>query len=202
MSQAVVTYRHNPSPRRGLAAAGIFLIKAIMAIPHLMIVSGLSSLAWPAAYVGYWIVAFTGRLPRSFQDFADWYLQWQTRTFAWYFGVTDEYPPFELHAPDYPVGITVPRNESPSQGWAISGILVFVKVLALLPHLIVLGLLLFVTMIVTWFGFIVTAFTGRLPAGIQDFAMGILQWEARVISWFFGITDEYPPFSVSTRPAV
>ena len=199
MQQATIHYRHNTEPRRGLAAAGIFFIKAILAVPHFFIMSGLSSLAWSAAYIGYWIVAIKGELPQTFQNFMTWYFQWQVRTFGWYFGNEDAYPPFEMDA-DYSVRLDVPRNDDPSSGWAVAGILVFPKALALIPHFIVLGLLIFLVMIVTWFGFIVTAFTGRLPDGIQEFAAGVLQWEARVLSFFFGLTDEYPPFALRAVP--
>ncbi|MFO7597466.1 MAG: DUF4389 domain-containing protein [Desulfocurvibacter africanus] len=97
MDQASIVYRHNTSPRRGLATAGIFLIKAIMAIPHLILINGLSTLAFGAAYVGYWVVAFRGTLPGTFQDFMTWYLRWQTRTFGWYFGNEDAYPRHSIY---------------------------------------------------------------------------------------------------------
>ncbi|MCB2223216.1 MAG: DUF4389 domain-containing protein [Actinobacteria bacterium] len=199
MNQAQIGYRLNTEPRRGLATAGIFFIKAIMAVPHFFIVSALSSLAWSAAYLGYWVVAFTNRLPGTFQDFMAWYLQWQVRTFGWYFGNEDAYPPFEMDA-GYSVTLSVPRNEEPRGGWALAGLLVIPKALAALPHVIVVAVLGMVALVVTWFGFIVAAFTGRLPAGIQEFAAGVLQWESRVLAWFFGLTDEYPPFSLSAEP--
>ncbi len=198
MDQAKLAYRHNTAPRRGLATAGIFLIKAVMAIPHMIIVNALTNLAMGAAYIGYWVVAFTGVLPGTFQDFAAWSLRWQTRAFGWYFGNEDAYPPFEIDA-DYSIGLRVPRNQSPSQGWAIAGIFLL-KFLAAIPHFFMLAILGFITMVSTWFGFIVTAFTGRLPLGIQDFAAGFLQWEARVMTWIFGLTDSYPPFSLQASP--
>ena len=199
MNQAQIVYRHNTEPRKGLAAAGIFLIKAIMAIPHLIIVGALSELALGAAYVGYWVVVFTGNLPGTFQDFAVWSLRWQTRTFGWYFGNEDGYPPFEMSA-DYSLDLEAPRNESPSKGWAVAGALFFPKLLAAIPHFIVLGILVVITLVVTWFGFIITTVTGKLPVGIQDFAAGVLQWEARVLAWFYGLTDTYPPFTLQVEP--
>ncbi|MBU1227254.1 MAG: DUF4389 domain-containing protein [Actinobacteria bacterium] len=199
MSQAKISYRINTEPRRGLATAGIFLIKAIMAVPHLIIVNGLSTLAFGAAYVGYWVVAFTGSLPNSFQDFVTWYLRWQTRTFGWYFGNEDAYPPFEADAP-YSIDLQVPRNDAPRTGWAVAGIFLL-KFFAAIPHFIVLFVLGFIALVITWFGFIVTAFTGRLPVGIQEFAAGVLQWEARVVAWILGLTDDYPPFSLQAPPA-
>jgi len=198
MDQAQIVYSHNTEPKRGLAAAGIFFIKAIMAIPHLLIVSALSTLAFNTSYLGYWVVAFTGKLPGTFQDFGAWYLRWTTRTFGWYLGNEDAYPPFEIDA-EYSIDLKAPRNDSPSKGWSIAGIF-FLKYIAAIPHFIVLGILLFVALMIAWVGFIITLFTGRLPIGIQDFAAGVLQWEARVLAWIFGMTDTYPPFALKAEP--
>jgi hypothetical protein len=56
--------------------------------------------------------------------------------------------------------------------------------------------------VVTWVGYLVTFFTGRFPAGMQDFIAGTMQWYTRVMCWFLGLTDEYPPFGVAISPAV
>ena len=57
-----------------------------------------------------------------------------------------------------------------------------------------------VAMIGMWVGFIVVAFTGRLPDGIQDFVAGTFQWMIRATAWVTGLTDEYPPFSLDVTP--
>ena len=49
MSKPTLVYRHAEQPGRGLATAGIFLIKALMALPHLIIVGVLQNLAWAVA---------------------------------------------------------------------------------------------------------------------------------------------------------
>jgi len=199
VNQVDIVYRRNTDPRRGLATAGIFGIKMLMAIPHLIIVSSLQSLAFAAGYVGYWVVAFTGQLPGSFQDFISWWLRWQTRTFGWYTGIKDDYPPFDVESPGYGIDLDVPRNDDPNHGWAVAGIF-FIKFLAAIPHMIVLGILILIAVLIAWIGFIVTAFTGRLPDGIQDFVAGVLRWEARVMAWIYGLTDTYPPFELSATP--
>lgn len=198
MDQAQIVYRHNMESRRGLATAGVFFVKAILAVPHFIIVSALAELAFAAAYIGYWVVAFTGKLPGTFQDFAVWSLRWQTRAFGWYFGNEDRYPPFEIDA-DYTIDLKTPRNDSPSSGWAIAGMFM-IKWLAAIPHFIMLAILGTGALLITWIGFIIAAFTGKLPVGIQDFAAGVLQWEARVLAWLYGLTDVYPPFALKAEP--
>jgi hypothetical protein len=202
MATQIILYRLNDAPHRGLATSGIFIIKAFLAVPHWIIVGALQSLAFTAAYVGYWLVALTGNYPSGLQTFVVWWLRWDARIIGWYTGVNDVYPPFEPEPEKYEAylpDLDLAHNESPSKGWAVMGIFLLKFVVAL-PHLFVLALLWFATMIGSWFGFIAAAFTGRLPRGIQDLAMGTTQWTARVMAWIGGLTDEYPPFELSVTP--
>jgi len=38
--------------------------------------------------------------------------------------------------------------------------------------------------------------TGRYPAGLYRFAVGVLRWSTRVEAYVFLMRDEYPPFSL------
>lgn len=196
--QAMVVYRHNTNPVRWLGVVGIFLIKALLAVPHLIIVNILGYLAAAAAYIGYFIVAFTGNLPMGLQDFMAWWLRWWTRAYGWVAGVDDVYPPFETDPPGYGIDAKVPRNGSPNRGWGIAGIF-FIKFIAIIPHAIVVTVLGILAVFAAWFGYLAVAFTGKLPTGIQDFVAGTMQWCVRVAAWVAGLTDEYPPFELKAE---
>lgn len=199
MEAFTLRYRRNTSPSRGLAATGIIFVKFLLALPHLLVVSVLANVANLLAYIGFWVVAFTGEMPQATHRLLEISLNWSTRTYAWIFGLDDVYPPFETD-PEYSASFPVTKPASPSKGWAISGLLVFPKALALLPHFIVLAVLMIGGFFALWFGYIVTAITGRYPEGIQDFLAGIMQWGLRVQAWFAGLTDVYPSFSLDARP--
>ena len=128
-----------------------------------------------------------------------WWMRWWVRAYGWVAGIADEYPPFETDPAGYGIDATLPRNDSPSRGWAVAGIFL-VKPLAAIPHLFAVGVLMFVAMIGMWVGFVVVAFTGKLPNGLQDFMAGTYQWMIRVMAWVTGLTDEYPPFSLDVAP--
>jgi hypothetical protein len=82
---------------RGLALAGIFLfVKGILLIPSLFVLYFLSIAMFVVAYVGYFVVLFTGRIPRGMFDFLAGVLQWNVRANAWLLGLVDRYPPFSL----------------------------------------------------------------------------------------------------------
>jgi hypothetical protein len=202
LTQAAVTYRYNQKPNRGFAAAGaIFFLKGVLLIPHAIVLGVLGQLAWIVAYIGYWIVAFTGRYPDGIATILDIYLRWWTRSSGWFFGITDEYPPFETDPTGYAVEAVVPRNEAPSKGLAVAGIIFFAKALLAIPHFVALFFVFVGVLVMTWVGFLSVAFTGSLSTGIQDFQAGAAQWWVRVMSWLYGLTDEYPPFSLEIRPS-
>jgi hypothetical protein len=199
MSQAHLVYRHNAAPRRGLATAGIFLLKFVLAIPHLIVINALNGLAFAVSYIGYWVIAFTGEMPQMVTKFVPMTLDWNARAYGWIIGLDDAYPPFSTDAA-YSVSVESPTNESPSKGWAVAGLLAFPKALAAIPHIVVMVFLMVGAFFATWFGYFAVAFTGSFPAGIQDFTAGVMQWNMRVWAWFAGLTDEYPPFSLEAEP--
>jgi hypothetical protein len=202
MTQAEIVYHHNQQPRRGLALAGaLFGVKAILLIPHLIIVNALQSLAMISGYIGFWIVALTGKAPAGLHNFVAMWLRWGARSYGWLAGITDEYPPFESEPQGFPIDAVTPANESPSKGWAVAGIFLFPKGICLVPHFFLLFFAMIGVVFVTWWGYVMVFFTGRFPTGMQDFIAGTMQWYTRVMSWFLGLTDEYPPYGIAIRPA-
>jgi Domain of unknown function (DUF4389) len=74
-----------------------------------------------------------------------------------------------------------------------------VKWFLAIPHYIVLLFLdiaMLVVVILAWFAIL---FTGRYPRGIFDFVQGVIRWHNRVTAYaFLMVTDQYPPFSLSS----
>jgi hypothetical protein len=82
---------------RGLAWTGvIFLLKAVLLVPHIFVLYFVDIAAGIAGWIAYWIIAFTGEYPRGIFDFTVGTTRWQMRTQAWLLSITDEYPPFTL----------------------------------------------------------------------------------------------------------
>ncbi len=174
-------------------------IKFVLALPHLIIINALQYLGLVAAYIGYFVVAFTGKMPWGLYRFMEIWMGWDARTYGWIIGFTDAYPPFETD-PQYPVAVTVSKPESPSKGWAVAGIF-FLKFVVLIPHFVALAFVTLASALAVWFGYFAVLFTGSLPKGIQDFAAGTMQWTLRVFAFLAGITDDYPKFSLQITPA-
>ena len=93
-----VKAEYPPESSRLSALCGILFMfpKALLILPHILILNFVNLAAMVVVYLGYWVVLFTGRYPRGMYDFALGVLRWQTRISAWLFGLVDRYPPFSL----------------------------------------------------------------------------------------------------------
>ena len=104
-------------------------------------------------------------------------------------------------ATDFPVRVHCDRPERSSRPLVLTGVLLFVKALLLLPHFIVLWFLQIAGFVVAYVGYFVVLFTGKLPERMFTFMAGVLQWYTRTSAWLFGLTDVYPPFSLAIDQA-
>jgi hypothetical protein len=89
---------------RGLAVLGILFIKWVLLLPHIIVLYFVGIAAFFVGWIGYWVIAFTGRLPEGMHGFLTGYLRWNTRAMAWLFSLTDRYPPFSLGGGSLAVG--------------------------------------------------------------------------------------------------
>jgi hypothetical protein len=72
-----------------------------------------------------------------------------------------------------------------------------IKMLALLPHMIVLVFVM-LAMAMVWFqSQIVVLFTGRFPAGMHGFVVGVMRWTTRINAFTYGLCDQYSPYGLS-----
>jgi hypothetical protein len=201
MAQPVLRYERNVWPSRALAAGGVLIpIRLLIALPHLFVSSALMTLGHLASFAGYWVVAVTGRYPPAIHSFVATAIRWGARTSAWALAVTDDYPPFEVD-PIFSVDVDLPYPEKPDRRWAMAGALIVPKTLALVPHAVAAAALMAAAFAASWAGQLAALFTGRLPAAINDFVAGAIQWTVRSLAWSSGLIDEYPPFRLEAEPS-
>jgi hypothetical protein len=91
-----IEYPEQSSRLLALLALLLFLPKALLLAPHIVIMWFLGVAALCVTIAGYVAVLFTGRYPRSLFGFLLGFMRWQTRMNAWMWGLTDSYPPFRL----------------------------------------------------------------------------------------------------------
>lgn len=97
----------------------------------------------------------------------------------------------------YPIDVQIDAPANPGKLYAIPIIGLLIRSILLIPHfiaLIVLGVVVLVLQLVTW---IPVLFTGKYPEGLFNFVSGTFRWGARVMAYYVGLTDTYPPFGLA-----
>ena len=71
--------------------------RLIMIIPQLFVLMFVGIAAYVVIVIGFFAVIILGRWPTGLNDFVIGYLRWNTRVNAYFYLLTDEYPPFSLN---------------------------------------------------------------------------------------------------------
>lgn len=196
--------------RNRLTAAFRFFL----AIPHLILVGGpiavlcsfsftmddgsswgfgsggvLSAVAAVVAMIAWFAILFTGRYPEGLWKLAAYYLRWRVRAVAYMTLLRDEYPPFGDGA--YPAELVLSMPAPPRDRLSVA----FRAILAL-PHIFVLWLLSLAWALTTAIAWVLILITGRYPATLYGFAIGVFAWSVRVEAYILLLRDEYPPFTL------
>jgi hypothetical protein len=176
------------------------VIKTIMLIPHLVILAILQMVVGLLQYVLWIPVLFTGRYPDFGHLVVGGTLSWHNRVVAYYFGLVETYPAFSLADPGTGREAQMLFQPAPTAGrlYAIPLLGYVIRAVVLIPHLIilyVLTLLAFLAILVTW---IPVLFTGRYPDWGHTLVGGWNRYFTRYYAYWYGLTDTYPPFRLSS----
>jgi hypothetical protein len=173
------------------------LVHWLLVIPHLVVVYVLQIVAEVLAIVSWFIVLFTGRLPAGIAGFQAMYLRYALRTMTYAAFMREEYPPFTFATtPADPGDDARARVELTPALTDRNRLTTAFRVILVIPHAIVLALLWIAAAVVVVIAFFAVLFTGRWPAGLRDFVLGVARWWLRVDAYVLLLTDEYPPFSL------
>lgn len=168
----------------------LVLVKWLLAIPHLLIIWALLSVASVIQFIAFFAILFTTKYPQSLFDFVVNIYRWQANLHAYVGLMRDEYPPFSWEPGQYPVTFEIDYPQELNR-W-----LPLVKWLLALPHYVILfflGIAAFVVWVIAFFAIL---FTTAYPRGMFDFVVGVLRWSNRVNAYVYFMRDEYPPFSL------
>jgi hypothetical protein len=172
------------------------LLNWLLVIPHQLWLFVLLLGVEVVAFLGWFAIMFTGRLPERWGDYIMSVLRYQWRISTYLYAWTDMYPEFATPAGyvdpnDYPAVLYSARPQNRNR------LTVFFRALLAIPHYIVLyifSILAFVVLVAGWF---VVLFTGRWPVGMRGFCVGWQRWSFRVLAYVALVTDDYPPFGVA-----
>ena len=165
----------------------------ILAIPHMIVLYVLNLVLSIVVFVSFFVILFTGRLPRGLIDFQVMYWRYTWRTYSFAMGLRGGYPPFDFQTNGSEPDVALLDVEYPER---LSRLLIFVKWFLAIPHYIVLMLLMVAAFFAWMVGALAVLFTGRWPDSIHHLLVGLVRWTTRVYCYVYLLTDEYPPFSL------
>ena len=97
----------------------------------------------------------------------------------------------------YPVHVEIVYPQRSSRLQALLALAFFPKLLLLIPHHLILMLLGALSLLVAApVSFLLILITGKHPAILFDFQVGVLRWNTRITAWFICLVDNYPPFRI------
>jgi hypothetical protein len=195
-SWAKVSIPHSPVSNRLTAFFRIFCALPVFII--LVLLSGFHSkdVQWVAPGILFLptvlAILFRKRYPRWWFDWNCALTRFSLRVMAFVLLLRDEFPALE---DDQSVRVELAYPDASKE---LSRGMPLVKWFLAIPHIIVLAILGVCVVVLTLFAWFAILFTGRYPAKIHAFVVGVMRWGLRVNAYaFLLITDAYPPFRLT-----
>lgn len=171
------------------------LVHWVLAIPHLLVIYFLEIGRNVCTLIGFFAILFTKRFPAGLHRFSVLTMRYEWRVGSYVLFMRESYPPFDFSATSEDESGD-PASFSVDYPAELSRFLPLVKWLLAIPHYIVL-MILFVGALFAWVGaFFAVLFTGKYPAGMRNYLIGVNRWVNRVYAYVYLLRDEYPPFSL------
>lgn len=170
----------------------------ILAIPQFVVLYALGIVAEVLALVAWIVGLFTGKVPEGLLGPIAMYIRYSTRVGIYAGFLTEDYPPFTFSTSFADPGdYAHVRVDFTPQLEGRNRLTIFFRLLMVIPHFVVIAILgigVVLAYIAAWFAVL---FTGKWPAGLRDFIIGVQRWSVRLNAYTYLLTDEYPPFSMS-----
>ena len=149
-----------------------------------------------AAFLGWFAILATGRMPRGLRDLAAYCLNYGVQLGAYFLLITDRYPTSDPLYPDYGEGRPDdhPIRTSEDDDRRRSRLTVFFRLLLWLPHLIWLtlwGIAVFFTVLANWF---VTLFAGTPAGALHRFNSAYIRYLTHVTAYVCLVANPFPGF--------
>lgn len=167
----------------------------ILAIPHFIVIYVLVIVAEILAFVSWFIILFTGKLPEGIANLQCMVLRYMTRTNAFATGLRHEYPPFEFATTPADPGVHPARVNFEPELEGRNRLTVGLRFIWIIPALIVAYIIGIVAFVCWFIGAFAVLFTGSWPEGLRSWVLKGLRAFLRVYAYMFLLTDKYPPLN-------
>jgi Domain of unknown function (DUF4389) len=171
------------------------LVHWLLVIPYAIVVALLGYALGLVAFIAFFTVLFTKRIPDGMFRFMAMCLRVSWRSFSYQVWLREPYPAFEFTSVSEEPGGD-PATLSIDEPGELNRWLPLVKWLLAIPHYVALFFLAIGAFFVVIIGFFAVLFTGKWPEGLRDYLVGVARWAHRVVAYTYFMTDEYPPFTL------
>ncbi|MFG1999682.1 DUF4389 domain-containing protein [Spirillospora sp. NPDC048911] len=160
-------------------------LRIIMVIPHVIVLIFLSIAAFFVSIAGWVAALFLGRLPDGIARFLEGYLAWWTRVTSYGYLLLDDYPPFAMNAPDYPVRIEVRPGP-------LNRIAVFFRFILVIPAAIVAQVVASGWAAASFVIWLAVLISGHAPPALFDATAAVQRYSVRYNAYSMLLTSAYP----------
>jgi Domain of unknown function (DUF4389) len=171
----------EPLRRRRLAV----LFRALLFVPHYIVLSVWSLLALPILAFGWVVALLRGQLPQRVHRFLAAYLRYSGQVTAWFNLLSGTYPK-PHRTGQHPFAIDVPE---PKRERRLSTLLRIPLAVPAVVLASVFGVILTTITVGAWF---VALLLGRTTAGLQELGAYCLRYHLETSAYLFLLTSRYP----------
>ena len=169
------------------------LVQWFLEIPHWIVLQVLQSVGQVVAFVSWFIVLFTGKLPEGIANLQTMIMRYGMRVTAYGGFLYADYPPFDFASTTTDPGGSPIVVEVMPELEDRNRLTVFFRIILAIPVVFV-GMILGIAAFFVWFAaFFVIIVTGGWPAGMRRFVERVLAYWLRVNAYVYLLTDRYPP---------
>jgi hypothetical protein len=181
MAELTADVRYTESRNRLTTA-----FRAILAIPHVIVMQVWGYLAEILAVIQWFIIVFTGTRNQGLWDLQRAWIGYAGRVVAYASLLFDEYPAFGTDQSNVPMVFELEYEEPANR---VTNGLRFIWIIPALIIGIGLGIAVFFVAVVSWFAIL---FTGRHPRGMWDFILKVTRFTLQLNAYGLLLTDTYP----------
>jgi hypothetical protein len=173
------------------------LVHWLLAFPHLLIAGVLGNVAGIVAFVSWFAIVFTGRLPEGLANLQCLVIRYTARTYSYVLWLREPYPAFDFSMTPADPGGDAVRVDLRPQLDDRNRLTVGLRFLWVIPIALFAAVVGLAAMFVVFAAFFAVLFTGRWPEGMRRFVLGTGRLGIRVSAYSYLLVDDYPPFSTS-----
>ncbi len=173
----------------------VVLFRALLFVPHYIVLSVWGILVVPVLPVAWVLALAAGRVPRFCNRFLGAYLRYQGQTTAWLYLLSGTYPD-PLHTAEHPFCIDVPPRQRQPR------LVTLFRLLLALPAAVlasVFNVILAGVGIASWF---VGLALGRTTVGLQELGTFCLRYGVETEGYVLLLTSRYPQLEPPAAPAL